>query len=52
MNPNGWILQMFGAQIVEKEGIVRRRKRDVHRYASFKMLHAYGRVSSYEKLLM
>lgn len=33
-----WIDQMFDADIVQKEGIVRRQKSDVHRLASFDLL--------------
>lgn len=41
MPPNAWILQIFDAQIVDREGIVRRKKRDVQRHASFEMLLEY-----------
>ena len=44
---NKWIEQMFGAQIVEKEGIVRRKKSDVHKNASFKILEKYCREQQY-----
>lgn len=35
---SAWIDQMFDAQIVAREGIVRRKKEDVHQYASFNEL--------------
>jgi hypothetical protein len=40
---NAWIDKMFDAKIVDKEGIVRRKKSDVHKQASFKELLAYAR---------
>lgn len=30
-----WIRQAFNAEIVQKEGLVRRKKDNVHKYASF-----------------
>lgn len=44
---NAWIEQMFEAQIVEKEGIVRRKKRDVQKYASFNALLEYVHEQQY-----
>jgi hypothetical protein len=45
--PNAWIEQMFDAQIVDREGIVRRKKRDVHRNASFESLLEYVREQDF-----
>ena len=45
--PNAWIQQIFAAQIVEREGIVRRKKRDVGRNASFGALLEYVRDQQY-----
>jgi hypothetical protein len=40
---NAWIEQIFAAQIVQLEGIVRRKKADVHRHSSFAELLEYVR---------
>ena len=45
--PNAWIEQMFDAQIVDREGIVRRKKRDVHHHASFESLLEYVREQDF-----
>ena len=45
--PNAWILQIFGAQIVADEGIVRRNKDDVANHASFEELLEYVRDQQY-----
>lgn len=42
-----WIEQIFEAQMVEKEGLVRRSKRDVHHYASFEDLLEYVRENNW-----
>ncbi len=44
---NAWIEQMFGAQIVDKEGIVRRKRSDVHKHASLAELLEYARKQQY-----
>lgn len=44
---SAWIEQIFDAQIVEKDGIVRRNKKDVERYASFESLLRYVRDQQY-----
>jgi hypothetical protein len=38
-----WIERVFDAKIVKKEGLVRRKKSDVHYYASFDALLDYVR---------
>lgn len=35
---NAWLEQIFGAKIAQRGGLVRRKKADVHRYASLSQL--------------
>jgi hypothetical protein len=42
-----WIEQIFEAKIVKKEGVVRRDKYDVHRYASLAALLEYVRENDW-----
>ena len=42
-----WLEQIFEAQIVKKEGIVRRKKSDVHHYASLDELLEYVRENGW-----
>ena len=42
-----WIEQIFEAQIVKKEGIVRRKRSDVQRYASVDELLEYVRENGW-----
>lgn len=42
-----WIDQLFDAAIVKKEGIVRRKKSDVHHYSSFDELLEQVRERGY-----
>lgn len=44
---NAWLQQMFDAQIVEKEGIVRRKRELVHKESSFDDLLAHVRSQNF-----
>lgn len=44
---SAWIDQIFEAKIVNQEGIVRRKKSDVHHYASFDELIDYVRENGW-----
>ena len=44
---NAWMEQVFGAKIVYKEGIVRRKRSDVRKHASLTEFLSYIRAQKY-----